>query len=100
MSKENITAVKIRVLKAAKKKLETFSIYSSLGICCALLYVGHGENYDVSFTLRKYVARELGEHAYLTEWLRAKNLPCDAHSVRKARIAWIDWMIASLEGKN
>lgn len=50
--------------------------------------------------LRHYIDKQLGSSAYLGQWLRKRRKtygPMTVESLRKARLQWIDWMIAQLE---
>ena len=80
-------------MKAARAELLKLKGY--YGICGRLPWT------DAGYALRAYINRQLGVHAFLEDWLREHrpNLPRTAAARRKYRLQWIDWMIASLEGK-
>lgn len=96
---------KIKVLKSAKKTLKALTLNNVVGICYSL-------DYDYPYTLKwfvcsteymaaesisKYIQYSLKRFAYLGDWMRSKNFDSSPASVRKARLQWIDWMIASLK---
>jgi hypothetical protein len=101
---EKIKAAKLAILKKARKTLRSMPITYSIGICyCLSSAVPSGSSqvaHEARRQLSEYVMNALGNHAYLKCWLRAKRRKTDDEFVRSARLAWIDWMIASLEGKN
>jgi len=51
----------------------------------------------VGLYLIDYINDVLGDHMWLNGWRSKRGLLIDRKSMTKARIAWIDWMIALLE---
>lgn len=100
--------LKIKLLKSARKKLRP---YSGSGICSALndsVSGGYFDNpkWDAVDELVEYISKALGVYAYYTSWVRSKNTKLDdlcndnflkfGQQAKKARQAWIDWMIKCL----
>jgi hypothetical protein len=98
------TAVKIEVLKRAKITLGKFPIDSIRGICAALIDVSVDirateQDRNICHELRLYIQNALGNYTWLNGWLDHHKMSTSDYDVRQARLLWIDWMIASLEGK-
>ncbi len=87
---------KINALKDARHVLENKSYNYAGGVCAYLPYT------DAGMYLRRYITKQLGGCIFLTSWI-AQNRPqflITPSAMKKHRLQWIDWMIASLEGKN
>ncbi len=94
-----------------KQKIEALRIARTLiknhkegFICHALHKVAHDPRLKpAALSLEKYITRALGRHGHLGGWVK-HNRPrlkgeywSDTPFGRKARIQWIDWMIADLQ---
>lgn len=86
----------IEALQAAKRKLRNTPVNNgTIGICWCLPSNCAGDY------LGEYIMVSLGSASWLTAWI-GNNRPDYSRSyraMRKARLMWIDWMIASLENK-
>lgn len=93
---------KIALLKKAKIVLINMPLSSRLGICYCIQVVPKNDltDYEAGRDLKAYIMRVLKGNFYLDQWMRKQGIKTSDKSVRSARSAWIDWMIASLEGKN
>lgn len=81
----------ITALEHARKAIVCGAASTHAGICCALP-IGKAGGY-----LAEYITNSLDGYMWLNSWRRKRNLPVDADSMRLARMAWIDWMIALLK---
>lgn len=83
---------KIEALKVARSKADKIEFFF---ICHALPITPAGNK------LRTFISNELGGHTSLASWIEENQLgtPTDPASMRQHRLAWIDWMIASLESQ-
>lgn len=100
--------LKIKLLTKARKKIK--ANYTS-GICCALedsITGSYRSNqWDAADELTSYISKALGNHSFYTTWARSKKESVDAlyyndwrkfgKEAKKARQAWIDWMIKCLQ---
>lgn len=94
--------IKISILNDAKEKLQSMDKSSGFGICYCIYEAANGtrRRYLLGRNLRNYIGRQLDYNVWLTDWLKERGLPYGLEAVRSARLQWLDWMIASLEGKN
>lgn len=108
MAKEDsmkMLKAKIKVLKSAKKTLKALDADSGMGICYNLehgypyvyKWLAHPVEAVAAESIKKYIRYSLKKFAYLGDWMRSKKFDNSPDSVRKARLQWIDWMIASLK---
>lgn len=93
---------KIRLLKAARRLISTRKEYY---VCRAILQaarnISWSSNYEPATELRTYIQRSLKGRLFLEGWQMENFRKLEGkRDGRKDRLAWIDWMIASLEAKN
>ena len=97
--------IKIELLQDAKKRLKkTDKTNTYRGLCECVeesAYTqerGWGRRSLASDQLTFYFSKQLGNYAWLSGWLshHRSKYPSNA-ALRKARLQWIDWLIASLE---
>lgn len=85
---------KIKALKAARGLIEDGA---EDVICYALVRAAYNKQCGVNVVreLREYIQRSLGCHITLASWV-VHNRPKYKGTLKDARLAWIDWMLASL----
>lgn len=101
---DKLTKQKIALLKQVKERLSKRERF----ICCILSDVHTDGNFKAYLCLKQYIKHSI-EYQYTFEdwlerhhpelfkkWLNENTL---FENTLKCRLAWIDWMIASLEGK-
>lgn len=92
-----LTEIERKVLKSVRQALVSFRVsYICHGIQVAKVRGVKAYELDAAKRkLRCYVMRRLGDHATLGSWLAARNYErwMPDYLMRKARIAWIDWML-------
>jgi hypothetical protein len=108
-----LALAKIRILKRARIIMAKPS--HELGVCNAIWQVGRKPDGKLSNraswdfyaneALRQYINDILGRRSrYLTDWVASGDSTSEQRKAfrevgaRKARLMWIDWMIAQLEG--
>jgi hypothetical protein len=85
---------KIALLKAARKNIKS---RRDDFVCIALQMCYDDSNEGAYKSLRKYIQKALKGEYTLGDWQVSHGV--DSNNRRSDRVKWIDWMIASLEGK-
>jgi hypothetical protein len=86
----------IEALKSAKRQLLNCPVNAEwFGVCWFLPSDLAGAY------LEEYISSTIGSGDWIMNWLKRNrpNYSRSYQSIRKARLMWIDWMIASLENK-